>query len=366
MLDVIRRLGVELVMPLTDSSLYACDLHRDALEAETRLAAPPSPAIRNVLDKRANLRTARRLGIPCPKQFDLDELDQLPQLIAELGFPLVLKNPERPKARLGSSFDFRWCVVHDERELRAFLAEHCAHGVFPLFQQRATGTVQNVCCFAVDGELVAAHQYQGLRRVHGLTVFREITPLAPDLERYAAAMLRELRWEGVAHVAFFVSDRGGIVKYMETNARLWASTEGSVAAGWDFPYWLYEYFALGRTPRSPPRSLGVGRLSRWHYGELEALIDFVKGGDEPSGAGRTRARAIADYVAGFHPRVDADVFRLDDPLPELVEHWRGLVLYGRRALARLGRRLASTLRRSSRVVGPDPSSASQRGRSDAL
>jgi predicted ATP-grasp superfamily ATP-dependent carboligase len=355
-LDAVDRLGVELVFPLTDSSLYACDEHRSAIESKARLAAPPSAAVRNVLDKRANLETARRLEIPCPAQFELESIDELPELIAALGFPLVLKNPDRPKGRLGSAFDFRWFVAHDEAELRAFLAEHCAAGEFPLFQTLATGTVHNVCCFGVAGEMVAAHQYRGLRRVHGLTVFREITPLARDLEKYSRSMLRELEWDGVAILGFFVKETDGDVRYMETNARLWASTEGSVAAGWDFPYWMYEYFAFAKPPEAPPRSLGLGRLSRWHYGELDALLHFLSGGEEPSGAGRTRTQAVADYMSGFHPRVDADVFRLDDPVPELVEHWRGIKSYARRALGRLGRGLTAErpARRStqSALAGP--------------
>jgi hypothetical protein len=139
---------------------------------------------------------------------------------------------------------------------------------------------------------------------------------------------------------------------METNARLWASTEGSVAAGWDFPYWLYEYFAHGRTPEPPPRTQGVGRLSRWHYGDLEALLQFLRGGDEPTFEGKTRAAAFADYLRGFHPRVAADVFRLDDPLPEFVETWRGLGGHVRRAFGRVGRRF-----RGRRVA--DESSAAE-------
>ena len=102
--------------------------------------------------------------------------------------------------------------------------------------------------------------------------------------------------------------------WKRTDASGRRSKDPSQPAG-DFRYWTYEYFALGKAPQSPPRSLGLGRLSRWHYGELDALLRFLRGGDEPSGAGRTRARALADYLAGFHPRVDADVFRFDDPLP---------------------------------------------------
>jgi hypothetical protein len=169
-----------------------------------------------------------------------------------------------------------------------------------------------------------------------LTVFRELTPLSPDLHRHAVAMLRELRWDGVAQLGLFVRESDGDARYMETNGRLWASLEGSVAGGWDFPYWTYRYFAEGNPPEPQPPSLGTGRKSRWHYGELAALLSYLAGDDEPSGAGRSRVRAVADYVSGFRPGVDADVFRLDDPLPEVYEHWRA----ARIAASRLRRRLA--------------------------
>lgn len=337
-LDVARRYDVRLILPLTDKTLLACDRHREALEARAPLGAPPSPAVRNVLDKRLNLETARRLGIPCPEQFELESLEHVPELIDRLGFPMVLKDPgpsadgERPE------FDFAWLVARDEHELDRYLAERCPPGSFPLFQRLVTGTVRNLCCFAAEGEIAAVHEYRGIRRLRGNTAFREITPLTPDLRRYAELMLCDLRWDGVAHLGFFVRESDGDARYMETNGRFWASLPASIAAGWDFPYWTYRYFVAGEIPQPPPPSLGVGRKSRWHYGDLEGLFEYLSGSAEPSRVGRSRAQAVFDYLAGFRRGIDADVFRLDDPLPELVEHWRGGRLALRRARRRIWRR----------------------------
>ena len=349
-LEVARRYGVQVVMPLTDSTLAALDRHREDLEQDARLAAAPSPAIRNVLDKRANLDTARRLGVPCPAQFELESLEQVPELIDRLGFPVVLKNPGRHLDDVtGAQLDFKWLVAGDESELRRYLAEHCSSGEFPLFQQLATGTVRNVCCFVVGGEILALHEYWGIRRWRGVSVFRQITPLAPELRRYAEAILGELHWDGVAHLGFFVRPDGD-VRYMETNGRFWASLEGSVAAGWDFPYWTYRYFAQGERPDPVPPSLGVGRISRWHAGDLAALVSFLAGEQDPSWSGRTRSRALVEYLSGFRPGIHPDVFRFDDPVPEFVEHWQG----GRVALAQLRHRW---MRRARRAAA-DPRGAS--------
>lgn len=333
--------GVRLVLPTTDRTIYACVRRRDAFEPEIRVAAPPTPAVLNVLDKKLNLETAERLGIPCPRSFDLERIDQVPRMIADLGFPMVLKKPG-PAAVGGEPrrLGFRWLVAHDESELRSILRDRCPAGVFPVVQQLVTGRVRNVCCFAIDGEIVACHEYASLRRRGGVSVYRELTPLTPELRLYAAAMLNELRWTGVAHLGFFVSPSDGDVRYMETNGRFWASLSASVAAGWDFPFWMYDYFATGRRPETRSQSAGVGSRSRWLFGDLAVLLSRLAGTrDTQSGVASGRIRAVLDYLAGFSPSVDADAFELNDPFPELVEHWHGarLALSARRNRDRVPR-----------------------------
>lgn len=323
-LGVARAHGIQIVLPTTDRTIHTSVRYRDAFEPEVRLAAPPTSAVLNVLDKKVNLETAKRLGIPCPKDFDLERIEQVSEMIDLLGFPMVLKKPG-PAAvgdesrRLG----FRWLVARDEVELRSIL-DRCPPDVFPVVQQIVTGTVTNVCCFAIGGEIVACHEYVSLRRRGGVSVYRKITPPTPGLRRHAEVMLAELRWTGVAHLGFFVREYDGDVRYMETNGRFWASLPGSVAAGWDFPFWVYDYFANGRRPEPVSSSLGVGSRSRWLFGDLAILVSRLAGECDPqSGVAGSRTRAVANYVAGFRPSVDADVFQLDDPLPELIEHWRG-------------------------------------------
>jgi len=293
-----------------------------------------SAAVRSVLDKRANLELARRLEIPCPLQFELDSVDRIPELIERIGFPIVLKNPGTDFASSGPDVGFRVRFARDERELREYV-DHCAAvGRFPLFQELATGTVHNLCCFASGGEVLAAHEYHSVRRLDGLGVLRRITPADPALEDYARRMLGALEWDGMAHLGFFVDRERNRVCYMETNGRVWGSVQGSVDAGWDFPFWTYDLFMHDRRP--DPGPLRMGSRTCWHAGDLKALVNYLRGGTPPStGAKSGRLRAIGQYLSGFSPGIHSDVFRVADPLPAMVEHWRLCRVIGRGVIARL-------------------------------
>lgn len=333
LLGVVRDHRIDLVFPVIDRTLLTCDRYREAIEAQARLAAPPSHAIRNVLDKRANLETARRLGIPCPRQFDLEAMDQVPAMIEELGFPMVLKNPGASMDGTRRRLDMTWKMVRNENELRRYLAAVSADGAFPLAQSPAAGVSRKLCCFAVKGRIVALHQWRHIRALHGKSAFRETTAVSPDLRRYAELLLSELEWEGMAHLEFFVRDSDGEVWYMETNGRPWGAIESSIGSGWDFPLWMYEYFTLGREPDPPAPTHAIGTRSRWHFGDLQVLLGSLRGAEEFGWEGRTRAGAVIDYLAGFSTKIHPDVFRLDDPLPELAEHARWVKVV---TLARVG------------------------------
>lgn len=339
-LETARSTGARLAIPTHDDALRAGALFRDALtEDGVTFAAAPTAALENVLDKRANLATAVRLGIPLPAQFELESIDDVPALIDALGFPLVLKRGHAGPPGVRQSFRPKWLVARDERELRDALATHCSDGVFPIFQERLQGQVVGLYCFAVRGRVVAVHQSVAERRSVGENVLRRIVPLDPTLEGHARALLGELAWDGPAALAFFVAPDGKIA-YMETNGRFWGSLEGSIRAGWDYPAWTVDYFRDGVIPSPPP--IALGSRGCWRVGDMIGLANVLAGAawvTDREDVGKLRA--VREYLASFRPGIHADVFRIDDPVPEIVEHWRWL----RPAIGRALRRPVRLLRR---------------------
>jgi hypothetical protein len=108
---------------------------------------------------------------------------------------------------------------------------------------------------------------------------------------------------------------------METNGRFWASVQGSVYAGWDFPNWTFDYFVHGKMPE--PEPITPGGLTCWHTGDFLALLKFIAGkGEVPTpGTNPARLHAVMQFLSGFQPGIRSDVFRWNDPLPALIEPW---------------------------------------------
>ena len=319
-LELIRKHDIRLIIPITDQELAILDRHRRQFEPDTKLAMASSEAIEGVLDKRKNLELARRLGVPCPREFRLKHLGQIPEMIQALGFPMVLKRARAAAEPGVPQFGFKFLYAHDEAELRYYVDQYCLNGQDPLFQECAQGEVRDLCCFAVQGEVLAIHEYLAIRRFNGSAVLRRIVEPSPDLVEHSRNLLAALKWDGVAHVSFYVG-QDGQKWYMETNGRFWASTEGSVQAGWDFPDWTCEYFLNGKKPEPGPVKLGSQTC--WHTGDLLALLKFVAGQGEIPTPGTTpgRLRAALQFISGFGPGIHSDIFRWHDPLPAFAELW---------------------------------------------
>lgn len=173
----------------------------------------------------------------------------------------------------------------------------------------------NFCIFAIEGEVQGTHGYMSTRRTLHEGIAREIIPVREDIMGYIGKLMGALRWTGIAHVQFLIDTESDEPYYMETNGRFWASTQGSIHAGWNFPVWLYEYCVNGKKPDIQPIYLGSRTVYR--KADMTQLLRYWLGGRPPSIDTRSRLSATWQVFRDYAPSVHSDVWDWGDPFPSL-------------------------------------------------
>ncbi len=309
------------VIPITDAAISSLYRLQQQWPSEISIIGASAQATNAVLDKACNIDIATKLGIPCPQTISIDSLAEIMPSLEKYSLPWVLKRPSKTTPLPDGVNKFSVQFVESESELRHALTRLWDAGVKPQIQPFFYGNMHVICCFAVKGEICASHGYISIRRSKHAGVLREITPVHPQCRKYTERLLRELQWEGVACVQFLVNDENNEVCYLETNGRFWASTQGSINAGWDFPAWTVRYFIDGIEPA--PLPLPIKSTTCYHTLDLELLLRFLMGGPSPSHNHTPgKLKAIWNYLSAFGPATQSDVFCWQDPVPSIIDHLR--------------------------------------------
>ncbi len=127
--------------------------------------------------------------------------------------------------------------------------------------------------------------------------YRRSVALDAGMYQAAAQLAKTLRYSGLAMIEFKQNPRTRDWKLLEINARVWGSLPLSIAAGLDFPRYLYEMLILNRT--NFPRRYRVNFYCRHWTSDLEWL----------------RANAAADrkdstLLIRSHASIAAEVFHI--------------------------------------------------------
>jgi predicted ATP-grasp superfamily ATP-dependent carboligase len=152
----------------------------------------------------------------------------------------------------------RYAIGRSAAELRE--AYHRLHSLkpFPLIQEKVEGPGYGVGVLAEEGRILASVSHRRIREypVTGGPSTICVSVDEPRLTGYAAALIRELGWTGVAMVEFKKDDD---FRLMEVNPRFWGSLPLATRAGVNLPALLCRH-AMGEDIGVPPRAAAGVRL----------------------------------------------------------------------------------------------------------
>ncbi|MEQ9496039.1 MAG: ATP-grasp domain-containing protein [Deltaproteobacteria bacterium] len=352
--DEIERLAREerfaLIIPVTEDTLQPLAEARARIEKWSPLAIAPDEALAVVTNKERTFELAESLGVPIPAGVTITRLEELDGV--DRSFPLVLK-PSRSISE-GDRARMKVAYAHSEEELRSTAKEMLAVGPFVL-QSYFAGDGVGVELLADHGEVVYAFQHKRLHELPltgGGSCLRESVPVHPELLRHASALMKALSWHGVAMVEFKHDPATDRAVLMEINGRFWGSLPLAVAAGADFPYFLFRLYTGGVRPNAPAARTGV--VCRKLLDDVYWYVQVARPTqDSPLIEWPSREKMLKDLALALSPKHHFDVQTIADPVPGLLDAARTAGWFGERVLSiakdKLDERHHAKLRRSGEV-----------------
>jgi predicted ATP-grasp superfamily ATP-dependent carboligase len=322
-LEEMRSGKYRVLIPMTDITTILMAQIRNELDSAVRVPISTAEQIDRVRDKRQVLLEAQKIGIGCPRTFDVNGSQSLDAIAPNLPYPVVLKPRLSWTIRNGKWFSTSVEYAHDAEELKLKYQE--AHSMVsdPLVQERIHGEGRGVFLLSWNGELKAAFCHRRLREKPpwgGVSVYRESISLDREMVDKSFRLLQAFGWQGPAMVEFKVDNRDGQLKLMEVNGRFWGSLQLALDAGMNFPL-LYYRLAMGENP-SGQFDYRVGVRSRWLLGDLDQLLIRWKHGAGQNGFSGNEAsklRASLDFMKFYEPNLHYEILRFDDPAPGWYE-----------------------------------------------
>jgi len=307
-----ERLGLDgwVVYPTRDEMVAAISQQRERLLTRFRVPTPGWEAIRWVWDKRNTYALAAELGIPAPRTWYPETLDDLDRIEADP--PFAIK--PAVKERFVYATKAKAWRAGDRDELRRRAAE--AMALLPpgetMVQELIPGGGGEqlaYCAFYRDGEAIGSMTVCR-RRQHPPEFGRASTFVEtvdePLVEEHSRRFLDAIGHYGLVELEYKRDPRDGELKLLDVNARTWGYHTLGAAAGVDFPYLQF----CDQTGREV-------RLSRGRVGT--AWIRLLT--DLPTAAVEARHGTLdwRSYLRSLR-RFDTEaVFSSSDPLPGLVE-----------------------------------------------
>jgi predicted ATP-grasp superfamily ATP-dependent carboligase len=361
-LAFVRRISEEaarepdtLVLPMTERTTLPLSLHRGVIyEAGARMVLPPHATVLRAFDKQETTRLAASLGISVPKTVTISGINEARRVAARLPYPVVLKPRSSEEVGAAGEVTATGAPLY-ARDVDEFLAAYEAISrrcSAVLAQEFIEGEGAGYFALMNEGELRVEFAHRRIRDVRPTgsgSAMRESVRPDPRTKEAALAILRALRWHGVAMVEFR-RKRNGTPVFMEVNGRFWNSLPLAVYAGADFPARLAEMAERGDTQTR--LDYQVGLKCRWLLGDLRHFIEVLRGaprgypGKFPSRR-RTLAKICIPARGTRH-----DNFTLRDPLPELGD-WLDFLL--RRLPAGFKKGASQPLKPNDRAAAATPS-----------
>ncbi len=318
LVHLIDSIKIDILFPLTDSSIQAILHNRDRLP-DVKLPFPDLQQYESVSNKAVLFQFAETIGVSVPKTYYINDIGTIPDILKAVNYNLVIK-PYKSKYYVdGVIVPTEVLLPTDNAQIPALVQQHQWLTKFPfMLQQHVSGYGKGLFAIYNHGTPVAYFSHKRLKEKPpegGVSVLSTSEPASAELIAIADKLLRAKNWHGVAMVEFKI-DQNGVPYLMEINARFWGSLQLAIDSGIDFPKLLYKV-AVGEATQ--PENLTFKKTTlRWILGDLDRLYIILKSSNSQYNL-RQKIVEILKFMIPYSPGMRYETLRLNDTKPFLFE-----------------------------------------------
>jgi len=300
--EICAREKPDVLYPLEDVTVSLCVNAPERWTPYTNALLPGMAALDTASDKWKTLQAAMELGIPVPKSFCPESMEELEEIAAEWSQWVI-----KPRKSSGSR-GIRY--VNSGHEIAAAYQEVSLHYPRPIVQERIPQTGTGVGVFLLldrDMSVLAVFCHRRLREYPvsgGPSTLRESFRDNALIEQ-SINLARKIGCAGVSMVEYKYDPRTGHYVLMEVNPRFWGSLQLAIHSGVNFPV-LYQMATLGKLVQ-PVLEYPSGMMCRWLWpGDI---LHFLSNPD--------RWQMKPGFFRFRQPNLAYDIISRDDPWPML-------------------------------------------------
>jgi len=236
LIEELKSTDYDILLPVRSTVTPLVAQHKEELSQYTNFVIPSKESMEIANNKEKTFKFAEKIGIPIPRTFYPQNMDELEQATKELSFPVVVK----ASYGAGSRGVF---YVKTAGDLFSFFNKYFSSGKYSeasrsMVQELIRGTGYGFFSIFDEGEPKAIFMHKRIREypiTGGPSTMAE-SYYHPRLKELGLKLLRDLNWNGVAMVEFKQDQKDNEFKLMEINPKFWGSLNLAIASGVDFPY----------------------------------------------------------------------------------------------------------------------------------
>lgn len=286
-------------------------------------------AQKQLLHKMSTYKAAVRAGVPSPKFWKFESIEEARELAEEVCFPIMIK-PDFSYT-FYEMYGRKYLLAQDKRELEQQIDRFSNYEKKGILLEYIPGLDSQLCSYYSYIDEMGNPLFHFTKRIIRRYPNNEgagcchITDKIEDVKNLSLKLLRNTGLIGVANVEFKRDYRDGQLKLIECNARFTLANCLLEKSGIDLASFVYD--RLTGQPGEAPSSYKVGKRLWYPLQDFASYIQMKRAGEI----------TLLEYLKSILHFQTFPVFAWDDPLPSVA----GLM----RFVGRNANRLVTSLKR---------------------